>query len=154
MSSKAFPLNESCVTSKLTQDTGACSCSEKVEEGEGPNLDKVWGKGGTNSKGRPLLLSQPKPYLWERGAHCLLDPRVTPEPQLPPWDVHLREAWRSAAELKQSPRGASVLQNLYSLLYQALTRCLGLGISELKTDIPQGKETPPSQEMDSSNFLT
>lgn len=81
-------------------------------------------------------------------------PWATTDPHPPTWAVNLGAPWRLAAELKQSPRGASVLQDLSSLLCHALTTCFGLGRSELRAEIPQGKKTPPCQEMDSSDFLT
>lgn len=69
-------------------------------------------------------------------------PWATTDPHPPTWAVNLGAPWRLAAELKQSPRGASVLQDLSSLLCHALTTCFGLGRSELRAEIPQGKKTP------------
>lgn len=131
-----------CWMSKLTQNTGACS--EKVE-GEEPNPDKVCGGEAGNPEAtasHPVLWSQPKPYPWEGVFYFLFVSLGNHRPPPPTWDVSLGALRRWAAELKQSPRGASVLQNLCSLLCHTLITRLGLGRWELRAEIPQGKKTP------------
>ena len=90
----------------------------------------------------PVLWSQPKPYPWEGVFYFLFVSLGNHRPPPPTWDVSLGALRRWAAELKQSPRGASVLQNLCSLLCHTLITRLGLGRWELRAEIPQGKKTP------------